>query len=121
MTEWFSGMLTIASILMCRGLIPLIRLELATGEVAWTRNKSLRLSVALLIYAVGAVSLLAASFIGHLSEIEQPMWFTWSAFALWLCSKTMIISVTGWMRTCLALYTAWSGFCVFAMSHNWWA
>lgn len=121
MTEWFSGMLVVASLIMCWGLVPLIRIELSEGGVVWTGNKSLRLSFALLIYAVGSIFLLAASLIGHLSEIDQPMWFTWSALALWLCSKTLIISVTGRMKTCLALYALWSGFSVFAITEHWWA
>lgn len=121
MTEWFAGMLLIASVAMCVGLWPLVRLEIISANVKWNHNKALRIAGALLVHAVGALVLLSAAFLGKVGDMIAPLWFTWTAFSLWLIAKSMIVSVTGWFRTMLIAYAIWSGFCVFAVSNHWWS
>lgn len=112
MTEWLSGMLAIASVFMCLGLWPLLRIELRESEVPWYRNKALRISSALWLHGFGAIALFSSAFRGMLDEITGPaLYFVWCAFALWLIAKVMIVSVSGWLKTCLALFAVWTAGC----------
>lgn len=120
MTEWLSGMLAIASVFMCLGLWPLMRIELRDSKLPWYRNKALRIAAALWLHGFGAIALFSSAFWGRLDEVAGPaLWFVWWAFGLWLVAKTMIISVSGWLKTCLALFAAWSAGCAFVAITGW--
>lgn len=121
MTEWFSGILAIAAVLVCIGTMRILRLELQTTNLPWRDDKVSRISLALILYAVGAVVLLIAAFAGRLGAAPEPLWFTWTAFTFWIIANTMIISITGWLKSCLILYAVWSGLCVFAVTNHWWS
>lgn len=112
MTVWLTGMLAIASLIMCVGLWQIVRQELADGSQHWWLNKALRLSGAFYLHGVGAIILFASSL---LAGINTPtgivIYSVWAGLGLWLLAKTMIISVSGGFRLCLMSYMAWTTGC----------
>lgn len=121
LTEWLTGMLAIASVFMCLGLWQLIRVELRESTVPWYRNKALRVSTALWMHGIGAILLFSSALRGRLDGVTAPaLYLIWAAFGLWLVAKTMIVSVSGWLRTCLVLFALWSAFCAFGALNGWW-
>lgn len=108
-TNWLLGMLAVASVVMCVGLYPLVMTELHDGRQYWLRNKALRFSAALVIHAVGAIMLFttpALAWLPHGNVVA--LYVAWGAMGLWLLAKTMIVSVSGGLRICLALFVVWT-------------
>lgn len=112
MTVWLTGMLAIASLIMCVGLWQIIRKELADQAEHWWLNRSLRLSGAFYIHGLGAIVLFTSSLFTRADLPTGIILYTaWAALGLWLLAKTMIVSVSGGFRLCLFLYLLWTAGC----------
>lgn len=119
---WLAGMLAISSIIMCIGIWPLLRMELNATHEPWRQNKALRLAFALWLHGAGSLVLFSSTLFAGLRMalgIERvagtasvALWMAWLALTLWLVAKTMIVSVAGRLRLCLALYAVWTVVCV---------
>lgn len=111
LTSWLTGMLAIASVIMCIGLWPLVRAEWQDADHPWRENKALRLAVALYIHGVGAVVLFASPFFGRVDETAGlALYLAWATFGAWLVAKVLIISVSGRFRLCMFLFVVWTAF-----------
>jgi hypothetical protein len=114
-TNWLTGMLAIASVIMCVGLWPLVRAEWRAEDQRWRDNKALRLAAAFYIHGIGAVVLFASPFFSEVERVAGlALYLAWAAFGMWLLAKVLIISVSGRLRLCMVLFAVWSAFCALA-------
>ena len=113
MTAWLTGMLAIASAIMCIGLWPLVKAEWRKTDESWWRNRAFKLALALYIHGMGAIILFASIPLTASDTVDAAvaLYLLWGVFGLWLVAKTLIISVTGRLKLCAVLFAAWSAGC----------
>lgn len=108
--RWLIGALAIASAMMSLSLLPIIRLQITDRTQHWYSNTALRLSSAMLIHSVGGVILFAAMLspgfkVGSEGVALYALTF---AYAMWLVSKSLIVSVGSGLRWYIVLLTIWT-------------
>lgn len=112
MTIWLTGMLAIASTIMCIGLWPVVRSEMRSHDIPWWRNKALRVSGALYIHGAGAIVLFAMiPMYAHNTFVGLTAYLAWAVLGCWLIAKLLIISVTDRFKTAAVMFTGWSAGC----------
>lgn len=120
MTVWLTGMLAIASAIMCIGLWPIVKSELRAEDVVWWRNKALRVSGALYIHGAGAVILFATIPLSSNGlMVGVSAYLLWAVLGLWLLAKTLVISVSGRLRFSLLAFAIWTAGCAFYSLMGW--
>lgn len=108
-TSWLFGALTVASLIMCFGLWPIVRKEMLATPQGWWGNRAFWLAFALLVHGAGAVVIFGALLFAKVEwrgGIVLNM--LWIGLGLWLASKTAVIHVTGRLQLALALYLLWT-------------
>jgi hypothetical protein len=105
---WLLGLLGIASVLISYYLIPIVRLEYRSDE-RWWRNKAFRLSFGLWVHSFGAVDLIVATIVARVQDRNSlSLYLLWSAWALWIIAKNIIVAVVGRWEMSLALSLLWT-------------
>ncbi|MEW9855940.1 hypothetical protein [Novosphingobium sp. M1R2S20] len=106
-SAWLLGLLSIASVLMCVLLFPVVAGEWKAGD--WRRNKAFWLAAALWVHPIGAIIMFVATMASGVRYEEGLILYgLWTAWGLWLAAKTMVIHVNGRLQLALALYALWS-------------
>lgn len=108
--RWLIGALALASIAMSMSLVPIITHQIRDTTVKWYRNTALRLSSAMFLHSFGGVVLFTAMWSPGFKIGSQgiALYGVAFAYALWLLSKSLIISVGNGLKLYLFMLLAWS-------------
>lgn len=109
--RWLIGALALASICMSLSLLPVITMQIRDRSQNWYRNTALRLSSAMFAHSLGGVVLFTSMWTPgfRIGSEGVALYGIGFAYALWLVSKSLIISVGIGLRLYMLMLLVWTG------------
>lgn len=113
--RWIIGALALSAIAMSLSLLPTILLQIRDRSLPIFKNTALRLSLAMFIHSLGGVILFLAMWSPgfKIGSEGVALYAIFTAYFLWLVSKSMIISVGSGFKLYISMLCLWTGLALY--------